>query len=95
MIRSTEFENSKTERVQRAGWKPLGILRKRGHSAVTATESVAPEAIDEQSSRYLFLGADLKQPHPSLPYPSACLEWEVQEGEELESMMDMVPGQQL
>lgn len=95
MIRSTEFEDSKTERVQKAGWQPLGILRRRGHSAVTTTESTAPEAIDEQSSGYLFLGADPKHLHPSLPYPSACLEREIQEGEELESVMDMVTGQQL
>lgn len=86
MIRSTESANSKTERVQRAGWQPLGVLRRRKHSTVT---------IDEQSSGYSFLGADPKHPHPSLPYPFACLKREVQEGEELESVMDTVPGQQL
>lgn len=62
---------------------------------MTATESVAPETIDEQSSGYLFLGADPKHPHSSLPYPSACLEREVQAGEELESVVAMVTGQQL
>lgn len=38
---------------------------------VTSTEKVAPEAIGEHSSRYLFLGADPKHPPPTAP--SICL----------------------
>lgn len=51
-----------------------GISEAGDTEAVTTTEKVTLEAINEQSSRYLFL---VLTPQASLPHPSACLVPEV------------------
>lgn len=91
MTRSSEFENSKTGRVQRANWHPLGMLKGRE----TEAETEALEVISRVAGIFLFLGADSQHSHPSLHHPSACLEPEVQVGQELESVVSLFTGQQL